>query len=104
MKIGRVFPDLLTPLALADSVAEALARTLARLVRLTGADAGALAFRPERGAPVIVVEGARRLPAELRLWLGAAAPARRRGVRLPRVRAPGGAPGPAPPRPSAPPR
>jgi len=89
MKIGRVFPDLLTPLATADSVAEALSRMLARLVRLTGADAGALAFSPERGAPVVVVEGGRRLPAELRQWLGAAAASRRRGVRLARVRPPG---------------
>src|SRR5437762_8174332 len=93
MKIGRVFPDLLTPLALADSVAEALAQTLARLVRLAGADAGALAFRPARGAPVVVVEGGRRLPAELRQWLGAAAASRRRGVRLARVRPPGSARG-----------
>ena len=64
MKIGRVFPDLLTPLATADSVAEALSRMLARLVRLTGADAGALAFSPARGASVVVVEGGRRLPAD----------------------------------------
>jgi two-component system NtrC family sensor kinase len=93
MKIGRVFPDLLTPLATAGSVAEALARTLARLVRLTGADAGALAFSPERGVPVVVVEGARRLPAELRQWLSAMAASRRPGVRLARVRPPGSARG-----------
>jgi len=64
MKIGRVFPDLLTPLATADSVAEALAQTLARLVRLAGADAGALAFRPARGAP----RNVRYVRARSRCW------------------------------------
>jgi GAF domain-containing protein len=89
MRTGRVFPDLLTPLSNAASVGEALAGTLSRLVRLTGADAGALAFSPERGEPVVVAEGARRLPAELQQWLCIAAGVPRRGVRLGRVSPPG---------------
>lgn len=63
MKIGRVFPDLLTPLGTAGSVEEGLVRTLSRLVRLTGSSAGALVFRPPRAAPVVVTAGTRRLSA-----------------------------------------
>ena len=61
MKIGRVFPDLLTPLGAAGSVEEGLSRTLSRLVRLTGCTAGTLVFRPLRAAAVVVTAGARRL-------------------------------------------
>ena len=46
MKIGRVFPDLLTPLTRAASVEEGIERALTRLVGLTGATGGALLFRP----------------------------------------------------------
>ncbi|HKB25689.1 MAG TPA: GAF domain-containing protein [Methylomirabilota bacterium] len=86
----RVFPDLLTPLATAASVEEGLARALPHLVRATGADAGALAFTPERGEPVVVAAGTRRLPPALREWLVAAATRPVRGVRLARVSPPGG--------------
>ncbi|MBI2158121.1 MAG: GAF domain-containing protein [Candidatus Rokubacteria bacterium] len=89
MKIGRVFPDLLTPLSTAASVEEGLRRTLARLVGLTGASAGALLFTPPREAPIVVTAGARRVPAALGRWLAAAARAPLRGVRLERAAAPG---------------
>ncbi|MBI3636186.1 MAG: GAF domain-containing protein, partial [Candidatus Rokubacteria bacterium] len=79
MKIGKVFPDLLTPLGSADSVEAGLGRTLRALVDATGAGAGRLVFRPARGAPVTVVGRRRRLPAALATWLrtGIAAPPRR---------------------------
>jgi two-component system NtrC family sensor kinase len=57
MKIGRVFPDLLAAVGTASSVPEALGLTLRRLVRLTGAEAGALGFRPPRGEPIVVTAG-----------------------------------------------
>jgi two-component system, NtrC family, sensor kinase len=50
-------PDVLTPLATAVTLEEGLRLTLRRLVRLTGASAGALAFRPPRGEPVVVLAG-----------------------------------------------
>jgi len=52
-----VSPDVLTPLATAVTLEEGLRLTLRRLVRLTGASAGALAFRPPRGEPVVVLAG-----------------------------------------------
>ena len=88
MKIGRVFPDLLTPLTTAASVEEGLRRALVRLVGLTGAAGGALLFRPPREAPLVVTAGAGRLA--LRRWLAAAAAAPVRGVRLERAALPGG--------------
>jgi GAF domain-containing protein len=69
MKIGRVFPDLLTPLVAADSVEEGLARTVRRLAALTGATAGALAFRPPGSDTIVVTAGTRRVPAGLDAWL-----------------------------------
>jgi signal transduction histidine kinase len=59
VKNGRVFSDLLTVLGTAASLEQGLALTLRRLVRLGGATAGALAFRPPRGEPVVVVAGGR---------------------------------------------
>ena len=58
MTPARVVPDLLTPLATAASLGEGLGLTLRRLVRLTGASAGALGFRPPRGEPIVVAVGA----------------------------------------------
>jgi hypothetical protein len=58
MTPARVVPDLLTPLATAASLGEGLGLTLRRLVRLTGASAGALSFRPPRGEPIAVTVGA----------------------------------------------
>ena len=66
MKIGSVFPDLLAPLDTDASIDAALARTLRRVVKLTGATAGALVFRPPRRAPLAVTVGASRRLAE---WL-----------------------------------
>src|SRR5712691_6465363 len=82
MTIGRVFPDLLTPLSSAASVEEGLAQTLRRLVELTGAAAGALVFTPPREAPIVVTAGGRRPPAELDAWLRAAVQTPAGGWRL----------------------
>lgn len=82
MKIRRPFPDLLTPLGTAASVEAGLARTLRRLVALTGASAGALAFRPPRRAPIVVTHRShRRAPsgAALRDLVAVAMP---RGARV----------------------
>jgi GAF domain-containing protein len=72
VKIGKVFPDLLAPLDTAASLTEGLGLTLRRLVDLTGAAAGVLAFRPSRGQPVVVRQD-RRLRAAAREWLAAVA-------------------------------
>jgi GAF domain-containing protein len=80
MKIGRVFPDLLTPLGAASSLEQGLAHTLRRLVGLTSATAGALVFRPERGTPIVGLDA----------WLRAAVMSPARGVRLAAARPPGG--------------
>jgi signal transduction histidine kinase len=61
MKIGRVFPDLLTPLSTAASIEQGLTRTVRRLVALTGAGGGALVFRPPRQPAIVVTAAARRL-------------------------------------------
>ena len=75
MKIGRVFPDLLTPLGAATSVDAGLERTLRRLVALTGAESGALVFRPPGSEPIVVTTGTRRLSVaadrQLRALVGA---------------------------------
>jgi two-component system, NtrC family, sensor kinase len=57
MTTARVVPDLLAPLATAPSLDAGLRVTLRRLVRFTGAGAGALSFRPPRGEPVVAVAG-----------------------------------------------
>jgi signal transduction histidine kinase len=72
MKIGSVFPDLLTPLETTASIDDKLARTLRRVVKLTGATGGALVFRPRRQPPVHASVGAPRPPAVLRDWLARA--------------------------------
>ena len=69
MKIGSVFPDLLTPLDTNASIDDTLARTLRRVVKLTGATAGALVFRPPRQQPVSAIVGTPRV---LRDWLARA--------------------------------
>ena len=90
MKIGRLFPDLLATLGGAASSEAGFARTLKRLVTLSGARAGALRFRPHEGAPVDLVVGARPGSA-LDRWLRARLEPPRRGVRLekPAARPPG---------------
>ena len=59
MKIGRLFPDLLATLGGVASSEAGFARTLKRLVVLSGARAGALRFRPGEAAPVDLVVGTR---------------------------------------------
>ena len=51
VKIGRLFPDLLATLGGAASSEAGFARTLKRLVALSGARAGALRFRPGEARP-----------------------------------------------------
>ncbi|MEK7700766.1 MAG: GAF domain-containing protein [candidate division NC10 bacterium] len=87
MKVGRLSPDLLTPLMAAPSLEEGLARTLARLVGLSGAAAGALAVRPPRREPIVVTAGARPAGA-LRAWLAASAKIPARRLALARVAPP----------------
>ena len=64
--------DLLRPLSTAASLEAGLARTLRRILGLTGAGGGLLHFRPPRRAPVVatVVTG---LPRSLRDWITATA-------------------------------
>src|SRR5688500_20357008 len=91
MKIGGVFPDLLTPLGAADSIEEGLSRTLRRLVALTGARAAALAFRPERERPIVVTSAVK--PPAVRDWLVARLERRVTGVHVARMTPPGLRPG-----------
>jgi PAS domain S-box-containing protein len=80
MKIGSVFPDLVTPLDPSASIEDTLARALRRVVKLTGAAAGALVFRPQGRSPIGVTAGpARRLADWLERARVAAPP---RGLRV----------------------
>jgi two-component system, NtrC family, sensor kinase len=87
MKIAHVVADLLTSLSTATSVPAGLEVALQRLLRLSGADAGALEFDPPRGEPIVVVAaGPRGLSPELDTALrGLASPtgARAAGQRRP---------------------
>jgi two-component system, NtrC family, sensor kinase len=81
MKIGRVFPDLLLSLARAASPEEGLHQTLRRLVRLTGAAAGAMVVRPAENTQIVVTAGARDGSA-LATWLRARLAERGRRARV----------------------
>jgi two-component system, NtrC family, sensor kinase len=59
MKIARVFANLLAPLGSSTSIEDGLGLTLRHVVRLTGAAAGALIFRPPRGATIVVTRSPR---------------------------------------------
>ncbi len=59
MKAGQRYRDLLTALGGAASPQEGFARALRELVDTSGARAGGLSFRPDRGAAVTLVAGAR---------------------------------------------
>src|SRR6185437_15385495 len=61
------------------------ARTVKRLVTLSGARAGALRFQPREGAPIDVVAGARR-GSSLDRWLRGRLDTAARGVRLEKLR------------------
>src|SRR2546426_9150268 len=89
MKIGRLFPDLLTPLGEATSIEAGLERTVRRLVKLTGADAGALEFRPPRKRPIVVTSGASRLTAPLTGVLKQATTSSLLGIRVGPLALPG---------------
>src|SRR5882672_5787750 len=89
MRLGRAAPDLLAPMSTAASVQAGLTETLGRVVRLSGAAAGALAFRPRSEPPIVVAGGARRTPAALRRWLATLAATPAGNARRARVVPPG---------------
>ncbi|PYN85266.1 MAG: hypothetical protein DMD87_23700 [Candidatus Rokuibacteriota bacterium] len=95
MKNGRELRDLVTPILSAPTVAEGLAAALRRCLEMTGATAGALAFRPRSQEPIIVTAGARRSPAGLRDWLMTVAETPTPRPRLARIVPPGAASGDA---------
>ena len=74
--MARVVPDLLTPLASAESLEAGLVQTLKRLVAKAGARAGVLVVRPRGSTPVVVTAGPAPATASLRAALldGAALP------------------------------
>src|SRR5688572_26057112 len=74
--MARVVPDLLTPLASAESLEAGLVQTLKRLVAKVGARAGVLVVRPRGSTPVVVTAGPAPATAPLRAALldGAALP------------------------------
>jgi two-component system NtrC family sensor kinase len=68
MKIGRLFPDLLSTLGRTASPEAGFARTLRHLVKDSGATAGALLFAPG-GAPAVRVTAGARRGSALETWL-----------------------------------
>ncbi len=90
MKIGRLFPDLLTTIGRASSPEIGVARGIKRLVRLTGASAGRLTFSGGPGPSLDLLAGARPGSA-LATWLGGldATPPRRMRVETLREPPPG---------------
>jgi PAS domain S-box-containing protein len=80
-KTARVVPDLLTPLATAESLEAGLAQTLRRLGGLAGATAGVLVVRPYGSTPVVVMTGPAPATAPLRAALLDGAPLPRGAVR-----------------------
>jgi signal transduction histidine kinase len=89
VKNRRELHDLITPIFSAPTVADGLSTTLRRVVDMTGAHAGALAFRPPSLEPIVVTAGSRRSPAALREWLTGLAAAPEAGPELTRVVPPG---------------
>ncbi|MGH7392590.1 MAG: hypothetical protein ACREM3_24505, partial [Candidatus Rokuibacteriota bacterium] len=89
MKIGKVFPDLLTQLGAVSSIEAGLSSTLRRLLGLTGADAGALTVRPPRSEALVVTATRARVSAPLDGWLRAEAARPARGGRVARAAVPG---------------
>lgn len=68
MKIWSLFPDLLATFGGAASLEAGLSKTLSRLVTLTGARAGGLAFSAS-GAAACTVTAGRGLSPALERWL-----------------------------------
>jgi two-component system, NtrC family, sensor kinase len=81
--MARAVPDLLTPLATAESLEAGLAQTLKRLVSLAGGTAGVVVVRPHGSAPVVVAAGAQAATAALRAALLDGAPLPPGAVRTP---------------------
>jgi signal transduction histidine kinase/putative methionine-R-sulfoxide reductase with GAF domain len=82
--------DVVSELVAGSSMDDGLQRALRRLLTLTGARVGALAFRPERGDAILVTATSGRVPGDVEDWLGqrlAGPPVR--GLRLTRVTPPG---------------
>jgi GAF domain-containing protein len=75
MTAARAVPDVLAPLTTATSLEDGLRLTLRRILRVSGAGGGALAFRPPRGEPIVVVAGGPE-PAALRELVSAPAATR----------------------------
>jgi two-component system NtrC family sensor kinase len=97
MKIGRLFPDLLTTLGRAAAPEAGFAFTLRRLVALSGATAGGLEFLSGRGPRILVTAGTKPGSA-LDAWIRehVADPVRAAGVRRLSERPPGWRPGEPP--------
>jgi two-component system NtrC family sensor kinase len=81
----------LTPLVTATSVQDGLGPALRRLVALTGARAGALAFHPQRADAQVVTAGRRPLAPSLDGWLRTCVGDTAAGVRRFRAAPPDGA-------------
>ncbi|HET8577149.1 MAG TPA: GAF domain-containing protein [Methylomirabilota bacterium] len=81
MKIGRLFPDLLATLGRAASPEAGFARTLTKLIALSGARAGGLCFEAGRGAALRVTAGVRR-GSPLDRWLRSRLDEPIRGVKI----------------------
>ena len=79
--MARVVPDLLTPLATAESLEAGLAQTLKRLCATARATAGALVVRPHRAPTVVVTAGRASQTAALRAALLDGAPLPRGAIR-----------------------
>src|SRR4030095_3028869 len=87
MKIGRLFPDLLTTLGHAASSEAACTRPLKQLVTLSGARAGALRLQPPDAAAIEVMVGVRR-GSPLERWLRERLDQHPRGLRLEKLSEP----------------
>jgi two-component system, NtrC family, sensor kinase len=93
VKHGRELRDLVTSIVAAPTVAEGLTTALRRVVAMTGATAGVLAFRPHGQEPIVVTAGARRAPAALREWLATVTESPAARPRLTRIAPPGASSG-----------
>ena len=81
-KLVRIVPDLLSPLASAESLESGLEQTLDRLVTMARASAGVLVVRPHRSTPVVVASGSAAHVTALRAALLNDAPMPRGGRRV----------------------
>jgi two-component system NtrC family sensor kinase len=89
---ARTFSDVLTPLVTATSVEQGLGPALRRLLALTGARAGALAFHPQRADAQVITAGRTPPTAKLDAWLRACVADAAPSIRRSRAAPPDGAP------------